>query len=161
MIYFFAFIPISPSACRWTQRYRSGRVTPFTLLDRRGSDMRDQFPQHHFGPLGISTDELIRFRKSFQRYSRRAEAFSRPSYCLLCGKENPSFCNSHSIPQFCLRKIALNGEVHTSAQLMGCELFHDHKGVKSAGTFRMICKDCDSIFFLHMKAKGLLPRQPV
>ncbi len=36
--------------------------------------MRDQFPQHHFGPLGISTDELIRFRKSFQRYSRRAEA---------------------------------------------------------------------------------------
>ena len=60
--------------------------------------MHDQFPQHHFGPLGINTDELIRFRKSFQRYSLRAETLARSSYCLLCGKENPSFCNSHSIP---------------------------------------------------------------
>lgn len=156
MICFFTFMPISPSASRWTLRCRSGRVTPFTLLDRRESDMRDQFPQHHFGPLGISTDELIRFRKSFQRYSHQAEALSRPSYCLLCGKENPSFCNSHSVPQFCLRKIALNGEVHTSAQLMGCELFHDHKGVKSAGTFRMICKNCDSSFFSSYESEGAL-----
>ena len=66
--------------------------------------------------------------------------------CLLCHKACSSFCNSHSIPQFALRRIAENGKVMLPLQE---ELFTvgSSTGVNKAGTFYTICNDCDSRVF--------------
>lgn len=67
--------------------------------------------------------------------------------CLYCGKEVNSFCNSHSVPAFTLRNIAINGEVYYSNTLVDFPLLDTKKGVNKAGTFQVICRECDSKIF--------------
>lgn len=76
------------------------------------------------------------------------------SNCLVCGKEVSSFCNSHTIPAFMLKYISINGEVKSYGDLVFSPLDKGYKGVKQAGTFRIICRDCDSKLFQNYECEN-------
>lgn len=66
--------------------------------------------------------------------------------CLICGQKLP-FCNSHTVPQFCLKNIADNGKVNVFDALIGTKLCSSDSGIKSSGTFHVICRKCDGTIF--------------
>lgn len=67
----------------------------------------------------------------------------------MCGKEQSSFCNSHSVPQMCLRPIADKGKVLYASSAMGFDtgVVDVDGGVNNSGTFNYICRECDAKFF--------------
>lgn len=67
--------------------------------------------------------------------------------CLFCDKKCSSYCNSHSIPQFVLRNISDNGLLFEPSTLMQLDILRNEVGINEAGTFRLICRDCDSRLF--------------
>lgn len=95
---------------------------------------------------GLSTEEIIEFRKILNQHIKNARKKSQHKNCLLCGKES-SFCNSHTIPQFCLRNIAWNGKLNSINTLIASELFDKDSGINNAGTFHIICRPCDNNIF--------------
>lgn len=91
-------------------------------------------------------DEKIEVNKAVSKINRHVREKSKSSTCCVCSKSCSSFCNSHSIPQFSLRNIAENGKV---AQILQGEfpLMKEDTGINSAGTFHLICRECDSSIF--------------
>lgn len=67
--------------------------------------------------------------------------------CLLCGKDVKGFCNSHSIPAFCLKNIATDGKLYTFNSIIEVEILPSESGVNKSGVFYAVCRDCDSSFF--------------
>lgn len=49
----------------------------------------------------------VTFNKSFGRALSEARSKAKKEKCFVCQKEVSSFCNSHSIPQFCLSIVAI------------------------------------------------------
>lgn len=78
---------------------------------------------------------------------RKAQENSKLDHCLICKKKITSFCNSHSLPQFVLKKIASNGMIYNSNIFFGLSVLKNEKGVNNSGTFKRICKDCDKNMF--------------
>ncbi len=107
----------------------------------------DRFPRMDFSPLPLPQDLRIEMNKTIGRFRHIGEKEAKPGACVLCGADNPSFCNSHTIPQFCLREIAVNGKLRTINTAIEIDLLRKDEGINSAGTFRMICRECDSKFF--------------
>ena len=95
--------------------------------------------------------ELLRtdlsYKKRINKLFKKARAESKRETCYYCGKPVSSFCNSHSIPKFCLKNIAVKGKVLTLNSILDNPLMDTQKGVKEAGTFHLICNDCDSKIF--------------
>lgn len=92
--------------------------------------------------------DIIEVRKRISKFLSNARNGAKPDKCILCGKPQTSFCNSHSVPQLALRNIAVNGKVLLASALMGIEDVIDiEDGVKGSGTFHFICNDCDNSFF--------------
>lgn len=89
----------------------------------------------------------VTFNKSFGRALSEARSKAKKEKCFVCQKEVSSFCNSHSIPQFCLRRIALDGKVFLSGLQDVIPYIGNDTGVKSAGTFQIICHNCDNTIF--------------
>lgn len=104
--------------------------------------------------LGFSESEIERFNQKEIEYNKKTSSIlkksredSKKSQCYICGKDCSSFCNSHSVPRYCLENIALNGRIYYSGNLIDMPMFDKEKGVNEAGTFRIICRDCDSKVF--------------
>ena len=97
-------------------------------------------------PLGVNTVDI---RKKINGMLSEARKEAKPAICIMCGKPQTSFCNSHSVPQMALRSIAENGIViHAPAALGVDERIIDiENGVNKSGTFNYICNDCDNTFF--------------
>ena len=95
---------------------------------------------------GWTQQEVIEFRKLLNQQIKNARKESRHDACLLCGKKG-GFCNSHTIPQFCLENIAWNGTLNSINTLIDSELLVNESGVNNAGTFHIICKPCDGKVF--------------
>lgn len=95
---------------------------------------------------GLTQEEIIEFRKLLNQHIKNAKNESRHKACLLCGKE-VGFCNSHTIPQFCLENIAWNGKLNSFNTLINSELLNKESGLNNAGTFHIICKPCDNSKF--------------
>jgi len=104
-----------------------------------------------FLKLGLSEEELLGDildkKKEFGRIMSQTRKRAKASNCMHCNKEKSSFCNSHSVPAFCLRNIATNGHVYYSNTLINMPLLDMEKGINNAGTFQIICKECDSRIF--------------
>ena len=83
---------------------------------------------------------------------RQARAAAKADRCLLCGKQLTRFCNSHSVPQFALKNIAENGKVIISSIVSGSEAIDINTGINKAGTFQLICDECDNTFFQDYEA---------
>ncbi|MDE7348081.1 MAG: hypothetical protein K2N53_00280 [Clostridia bacterium] len=92
--------------------------------------------------------DRIEINKTMNSIMREAKSRAKLSTCLICGKEQTSFCNSHTVPAFCLRNIAKNGKVCTSNSIVKYPfLIKAVNGVNEAGTFKLICHKCDGFIF--------------
>lgn len=89
----------------------------------------------------------IAYNKRMSRLQARARQEAKLHYCYHCKKEVTSFCNSHSVPQFCLRRIATDGKVYYANTLIDLPFMRKEQGINEAGTFQLICRDCDSKIF--------------
>lgn len=91
--------------------------------------------------------DVVDIRKKMNKLLSIARNSAKPDKCILCGKPQTSFCNSHSVPQLSLRNIADNGKVLHASLLMGIDVVDIEKGVNNSGTFHFICNECDGTFF--------------
>ena len=103
---------------------------------------------------------IIDVRKRMNKLLSDARSSAKPDECILCGKKQTSFCNSHSVPQLSLRNIADNGKVLQASALMGIDVIDIEKGVNNSGTFHFICNDCDSVFFQDYENEQNLKAKP-
>lgn len=79
--------------------------------------------------------------------SKEAKRRAKRNECFICQKQCSSFCNSHTVPQFCLKRIAINGHVYISGLQKEYPILGDDVGVSKAGTFHLICNTCDNTLF--------------
>lgn len=86
-------------------------------------------------------------RKAVSDFLKEARQSSKPSECILCGKQLGRPCKSHSVPKFILKNIASSGHVFTANTALQWQILDDSKGVKDFETFLTICRDCDSQYF--------------
>ncbi|WP_221372837.1 hypothetical protein [Clostridium perfringens] len=107
-----------------------------------------------FIKLGVTDEEcekinsnIIGYKKELNKIISEARKVSKSEKCIYCGNETTSFCNSHSIPAFCLRNIAKNGELLHTNKFINFPLLDFEKGINKAGTFQIICRECDSKIF--------------
>lgn len=112
------------------------------------------YDEHDFLRLGYddSTRDFyeankVLLRKMSSRLMKDAKQRAKRQTCFMCGKECSSFCNSHSVPQVFLKRIAPNGKVYFSGMQIELPILGADTGVKEAGTFRLICRECDSTLF--------------
>lgn len=104
--------------------------------------------------------DIINVRKSMNNLFKEARKNARPKTCILCGKSNTGFCNSHSVPQMSLSNIADNGKILQASALLGIEAIDFEKGVNNSGTFHFICRECDGTFFQDYENESNLLRPP-
>lgn len=94
----------------------------------------------------LTKEQIIDVRKQLNMLTKEARAKSRHDTCLLCGKKS-GFCDSHTIPKFCLENIAWNGKLNSFFSIVNTDLLPSDSGVSNAGIFRMICRNCDGTVF--------------
>lgn len=103
-----------------------------------------------------SIDAQIEFN-SIKKESKQA---AKGKTCLICGREQTSFCNSHSVPQFVLHNISENGKLLPSQITLGYSRNVKNTGIKSAGTFQSICRECDQAVFADYEKPESLQTRP-
>lgn len=101
-----------------------------------------------FLKVPVGTDKIA-VRKKINAMLSEARKNAKPQTCILCGKNQTSFCNSHSVPQMSLKEIADNGKLLHASSLIGFdfEIVDLEDGINRSGTFNYICKTCDGTFF--------------
>lgn len=90
----------------------------------------------------FDNDEMIELKKKMNNYLKQAREQAKDKCCLICGQEK-GFCDSHTIPQFCLKNIAWNGKINSFYYVIDTDIMPEEMGVKNAGRMRIICRDCD------------------
>lgn len=93
--------------------------------------------------LNISRQSSIEIKRMLCSCSQLEE----DKKCILCNNTVPSFCNSHSLPKFCLKKIQKQGMVLIPFAHSKNDLLPFDKGINQAGTFHQICHSCDHTRF--------------
>lgn len=92
--------------------------------------------------------DFVEINKKMSRLMKQARDNAKGDTCFYCGKRVGSFCNSHNIPAFCLRNIEQNGKVLNANSIIQFPfLFKEEQGVGDAGTFHIICNECDNTIF--------------
>lgn len=100
-------------------------------------------------------------RRHVQRQLRKARDSIKPDCCILCNNPNHAICHSHSIPKMVLKNITDNGCLYQSSKITGTSNYLDiTKGVKSCGTFRLICSNCDQRYFSEYESLDTLIKPP-
>lgn len=89
----------------------------------------------------------LTLKKQMSKIWKQARQNAKRDTCYVCGKKVESFCNSHSVPRFCLKNIASDGEVLTLNAIIDNPFIKSEEGVGKAGTFHLICNECDSLMF--------------
>lgn len=92
-------------------------------------------------------ENLIDNKKQMSRLLSDVRQRAKRSACYCCGESVKSFCDSHYVPRFCLKNIAMNGKLKYFNDFIGFDLLSYEKGVKQAGVFNLICRLCDSKLF--------------
>ncbi|SDZ84382.1 hypothetical protein [Selenomonas ruminantium] len=95
----------------------------------------------------MDRNETIRIKKILSEMQKDIFAKTTPKVCVICKKEISSTCISHSIPKFILKNISSNGNLYTSNNFIDIPFIEKTKGIKKAGIFRRICRDCDNTIF--------------
>lgn len=92
------------------------------------------------------TDE-IKIKKDINDFMRIIQEETKPDKCIMCGKAQTSFCNSHSVPKMVIKTIAEDGKLYHANKLIEIPVVDSEKGVGNSGTFHYICRQCDSFLF--------------
>lgn len=98
--------------------------------------------------LGMKQSDLEDYQeasKFVSQYIIKSKEKAKLDNCFCCGKKCSSFCNSHSIPRFVLKNIK-NGNLIQGA-LGDDTVLPANKGINNAGTFKLICNECDNSMF--------------
>lgn len=103
---------------------------------------------------------VIEARKKYNQLIKLSKQQAKRGECLWCGKEITRFCNSHSVPQFVLRNIDSDGKIDYFNALIKVPLINDDKGINEAGTFKLLCKECDSKIFQNYEDPEKLREKP-
>ncbi|QOW05767.1 hypothetical protein IC830_06850 [Vibrio parahaemolyticus] len=99
-------------------------------------------------------ESKVEFSKKNSQLASKSRKSSKSGKCLYCKKATTSYCNSHSIPASFLKNIAKNGKLLTHGGLIDLPLLNADSGVNQAGTFHIICRDCDSKIFSDYENKA-------
>ncbi len=105
-------------------------------------------------------EHLIEFRKEISSLMSKARERAKSGECFVCKKACESYCNSHSVPQFCLKRISVNGKVYISGIQKEFPVLGNDQGVNQAGTFRLICRECDSKIFREYETPAAYDNPP-
>jgi len=97
--------------------------------------------------VGDNIHENYANQISINQFISEARKEAKPHKCYYCGQKTIGFCNSHSIPAFCLRNIALNGKVYYANNFINIPGCDTQGGINKTGTFHLLCRKCDSIIF--------------
>lgn len=95
----------------------------------------------------------IWLNKQFNEQKYKANQMGMLSHCRLCGKQLSGKVNSHSVPQMILKNIETKGEyVQPTVALNKGAVFGpfgrmNRFGLNNAGTFHLICHECDKHYF--------------
>ena len=95
----------------------------------------------------LTNEKIIELRKEYSRIVSKSRQQAKRSECLWCGKKITRFCNSHSVPQCVLENIDLDGKLDYFNSMLNLPLINEDKGIGEAGTFKLICSDCDGTIF--------------
>lgn len=90
--------------------------------------------------------DKVNINKQMSRITSKARERAKKDSCEICKKKCTSFCDSHSVPRFVLRNISENGKVCLPLQGDIAGTGTD-TGINKAGTFNLICNECDSTIF--------------
>lgn len=93
------------------------------------------------------SNNKISINKRMSRVNAEARQKAKRETCYVCKKKCSSFCNSHSVPQFCLKRVASDGKVYMSGIQPVYPILGKDNGVNDAGTFHLICRECDGTLF--------------
>lgn len=106
--------------------------------------------------------DKIAVRKKINAMLSEARKNAKPQACILCGQNQTSFCDSHSVPQMSLKEISDNGKVLHASSLIGFdfEIVDLEDGVKRSGTFKYICENCDNTFFQDYENPNNIEQYP-
>lgn len=96
---------------------------------------------------GLDREDIIKIRKDISFIIKECRARTKKEKCYYCKKVFTSFCNSHTVPRFCLESISKNGDVSYINTILENQVFDIHKGLNNAGTFKLICNGCDNDVF--------------
>ncbi|MEE0197139.1 MAG: hypothetical protein UEJ46_00050 [Eggerthellaceae bacterium] len=113
-----------------------------------------------FPALDIPSEELIGYKRTMSEFNKTAKTEAKPDSCYICGKPMTSFCNSHTIPQYCLKEIDVDGKLLTTAALIGGNLIDSEVGIAGAATFKRVCRQCDSEYFKLYETPETLLSEP-
>ena len=105
------------------------------------------------------TDE-IKVKKEINDLLRKIQEEAKPESCIVCGKKQTSFCNSHSVPKMVIKNIAENGNLYHANKLIDIPIVDNEKGVNNSGTFHFICRECDSSLFQAYENIDALQAEP-
>ena len=104
---------------------------------------------------------LIEFNKKLNHYITHARENAKLEYCYYCKKPNPKFCISHSIPKFCLKQISSGKELHTLNSFLKLPIDKGDRGASEAGTFKIICSECDNKIFREYENPDSYNKEPI
>ena len=93
---------------------------------------------------------MVEQLKELNKILKEVRLEAKLDHCVYCNKKTSSFCKSHTIPKFILKKIDDKGMIYNSyfyTTLGLMDLIKKEDGITEAGTFRLICRDCDNIIF--------------
>ena len=105
-------------------------------------------------------EKIIEFRKEDSRLMNKSKQQAKKSQCLWCGKKITRFCNSHSVPQCVLKNIDTDGKLDYFNAMLKIPLINDDKGIAEAGTFKLLCNDCDGTIFQDYEDLNKLGEKP-
>ena len=104
-------------------------------------------------------EDVIRFSKTKSAINARCRKKLGKINCFICN-QSQKIINSHSIPEFILRKISVNGELYSSAGIIDAPIIGDLKGLNKAGTFGLLCSDCDKKWFADYEEPSNYQTEP-
>ena len=105
-------------------------------------------------------ENIIAARKQFSRLMNNSKQQAKKSECLWCGEKITRFCNSHSLPQCILRNIDTDGKIDYFNSMINVPLINSDKGINEAGTFKLLCRECDGKVFQDYENIDALSEKP-
>ena len=76
--------------------------------------------------------------------------------CYNCGKVCEGYVNSHSIPQFILKNLCSDGRYYNYFSTANIEFMKDTTGRNQAGSFKLLCQDCEKKLFSNYENESKL-----
>ena len=101
----------------------------------------------------MEEERIIQARIEYGKLINQSKRQAKRSECLWCGKKITRFCNSHSVPQFVLKNIDTDGKIDYFNSMLNLPLINSDKGIAEAGTFKLLCPECDSRIFQDYENK--------